>query len=243
MTALVAAAVWTPYFLSLQSKGGYGPIAANHAKYVVGFAGWIDSAARQVANQHALGILSNLVALGLALLLPTLLESQDLRRAPWLIGKSLLTAIGLSVLTSLNAVALGAVAGIGRMALAYRRTERLDAVWSRRAVGATLVFAWLLGMTIATPLYMPYPRLVLPWWLAACIAASLNWAECVRGDELRRAGERLSTWIEPERLGRTHCCFCGQQCGIQLKVKDNEVIGFEPWEDSPSIAACCARKA
>jgi assimilatory nitrate reductase catalytic subunit len=37
----------------------------------------------------------------------------------------------------------------------------------------------------------------------------------------------------PERLVKTHCCFCGQQCGIQLKVKDNEVIGFEPWEDFP----------
>src|SRR5262249_59005349 len=23
----------------------------------------------------------------------------------------------------------------------------------------------------------------------------------------------------------------GQQCGIQLKVKDDQVIGFEPWED------------
>jgi assimilatory nitrate reductase catalytic subunit len=46
-------------------------------------------------------------------------------------------------------------------------------------------------------------------------------------------GERLSTTVEPERLVRTHCCFCGQQCGIQLKVKDNEVIGFEPWEEFP----------
>ena len=36
-----------------------------------------------------------------------------------------------------------------------------------------------------------------------------------------------------DRLVKTHCCFCGQQCGIQLKVKDNEVIGFEPWEDFP----------
>jgi assimilatory nitrate reductase catalytic subunit len=34
-------------------------------------------------------------------------------------------------------------------------------------------------------------------------------------------------------LVRTHCCFCGQQCGVQLKVKDNEVIGFEPWEEFP----------
>ena len=36
-----------------------------------------------------------------------------------------------------------------------------------------------------------------------------------------------------ERLVKTHCCFCGQQCGIQLKVRANQVIGFEPWEEFP----------
>lgn len=38
---------------------------------------------------------------------------------------------------------------------------------------------------------------------------------------------------EPDRLVKTHCCFCGQQCGIQLKVKDEKVVGFEPWEGFP----------
>ncbi|MCC6404136.1 MAG: molybdopterin oxidoreductase family protein [Fimbriimonadaceae bacterium] len=38
---------------------------------------------------------------------------------------------------------------------------------------------------------------------------------------------------EPDKLVKTHCCFCGQQCGIQLKVRDNRVIGFEPWEEFP----------
>jgi assimilatory nitrate reductase catalytic subunit len=42
-----------------------------------------------------------------------------------------------------------------------------------------------------------------------------------------------SSDVVPDRLVQTHCCFCGQQCGIQLKVKDNRVIGFEPWEDFP----------
>ena len=46
-------------------------------------------------------------------------------------------------------------------------------------------------------------------------------------------GLRLQTGVTPDKLVKTHCCFCGQQCGIQLKVKDNEVIGFEPWEDFP----------
>ena len=46
-------------------------------------------------------------------------------------------------------------------------------------------------------------------------------------------GVRLDTGVEPDKLVKTHCCFCGQQCGIQLKVKDNEVIGFEPWYEFP----------
>ncbi len=63
-----------------------------------------------------------------------------------------------------------------------------------------------------------------------------------RLDELSRAfGPHLNLappggWDadpEPDKLVKTHCCFCGQQCGIQLKVKDNQVIGFEPWEDFP----------
>jgi len=38
---------------------------------------------------------------------------------------------------------------------------------------------------------------------------------------------------QAEKLVKTHCCFCGQQCGIQLKVRDNRVTGFEPWEEFP----------
>src|SRR5574339_440526 len=37
----------------------------------------------------------------------------------------------------------------------------------------------------------------------------------------------------PDKIVKTHCCFCGQQCGIQLLVKDNNVIGFEPWMEFP----------
>lgn len=46
-------------------------------------------------------------------------------------------------------------------------------------------------------------------------------------------GERLDPGVEPDKVVKTHCCFCGQQCGIQLLVKENEVIGFEPWMDFP----------
>lgn len=43
----------------------------------------------------------------------------------------------------------------------------------------------------------------------------------------------LETSGRIDRLVSTHCCFCGQQCGINLKVRDNAVVGFEPREDFP----------
>jgi assimilatory nitrate reductase catalytic subunit len=36
-----------------------------------------------------------------------------------------------------------------------------------------------------------------------------------------------------DRTVNTHCCFCGQQCGVTLLVKDERVVGVEPWEAFP----------
>ncbi|HET6567520.1 MAG TPA: molybdopterin oxidoreductase family protein [Rhodothermales bacterium] len=47
------------------------------------------------------------------------------------------------------------------------------------------------------------------------------------------SGARTDTGIEPDRVVKTHCCFCGQQCGMQLKVKDNTIVGIEPWYEFP----------
>ncbi len=45
--------------------------------------------------------------------------------------------------------------------------------------------------------------------------------------------ERSDRGLEPDKLVKTHCCFCGQQCGMQLKVRENKIIGIEPWEEFP----------
>ena len=39
--------------------------------------------------------------------------------------------------------------------------------------------------------------------------------------------------LDVDRVVNTHCCFCGQQCGIKLKVRGNSVVGFEPWYEFP----------
>ncbi len=46
-------------------------------------------------------------------------------------------------------------------------------------------------------------------------------------------GSHLDASIMPDKVVETHCCFCGQQCGIKLLVKDNNMIGFEPWMEFP----------
>ncbi|MGH7857787.1 MAG: molybdopterin oxidoreductase family protein, partial [Candidatus Binatia bacterium] len=38
---------------------------------------------------------------------------------------------------------------------------------------------------------------------------------------------------DPDRRVKTHCCFCGQQCGVTLLVKKERVVGVEPWEEFP----------
>ncbi len=46
-------------------------------------------------------------------------------------------------------------------------------------------------------------------------------------------GRRVDPAARPDPLVKTHCCFCGQQCGLQLKVKDDAVLGVEPWYEFP----------
>src|SRR5947199_950674 len=36
-----------------------------------------------------------------------------------------------------------------------------------------------------------------------------------------------------DRYVPTHCCYCGVQCGMYLKVADGKVVGVEPREDFP----------
>ncbi|MDP9359951.1 MAG: molybdopterin-dependent oxidoreductase, partial [Acidobacteriota bacterium] len=68
----------------------------------------------------------------------------------------------------------------------------------------------------------------------ATLPKEQNLLDDVYGPHLNRMeGLRLDTGVEPDKVVSTHCCFCGQQCGINLKVKDNVVIGFEPRYDFP----------
>src|SRR5262245_8875713 len=185
VTALVAAAAWSPYYFSLQSHGGYGPIAENHAKYVVGFGGWLTSAIRQISYQYAFGQWLTASGVLLAFALPVLVE-----RRTWfdrLLRQFYYLVVAIAGLWLLNVLVVAAYAatGLARAIVALRCAPGGDLERQRLAVGFCLVTAWFGGMLVATPLYTPYARLSLPLLLATWLAAALNVCDYLQQAEKR----------------------------------------------------------
>src|SRR5215469_1432914 len=48
-----------------------------------------------------------------------------------------------------------------------------------------------------------------------------------------QAPARWKSGEEIDRYVPTHCCYCGVQCGMYLKVASGKVVGYEPREDFP----------
>jgi assimilatory nitrate reductase catalytic subunit len=82
-------------------------------------------------------------------------------------------------------------------------------------------------------LFIPHPSPLIPTTMAVEAPATPELLAKFGPLRAYQAGQRLDTGLDPDKLVKTHCCFCGQQCGIQLKVKDNQVVGFEPWTEFP----------
>jgi assimilatory nitrate reductase catalytic subunit len=63
--------------------------------------------------------------------------------------------------------------------------------------------------------------------------------------DLQSFGRTPLEWQEadvpPERLVPTHCCFCGVQCGMYLKVADNRVIGIESRDFAHNRGSLCPK--
>src|SRR5262249_34098729 len=50
--------------------------------------------------------------------------------------------------------------------------------------------------------------------------------------DFQSSGKSEEAWRDstrlPAELVPTHCCFCGVQCGMFLRVADGKVVGVEP---------------
>lgn len=195
LAALIALTclAWSPVWFDLQSAGGYGPVAANHGRYVTGLAGWPFALRIQLENLRLLECgATSLLGPALALLAPATLVAFDRRatrrhdprvegssgsapRFPWrftLFGA--LSWVGSTLLA-------GPVAPLALLSLAV-------ALWAlfvnptnseRGRLSTWLWLAWFVGLTVATPLYHPYSRLTLPWLVAAWMGAGWCVGRCL----------------------------------------------------------------
>ena len=116
----IAALAFGVVLFGLRETGGYGPVAANHARYFGGFSQWLANAATQVAN-----------------------------------------AAGLWAITAAT-LPVALVAAIWPL---LRFREATFGQWT--------LAAWLISLTLAIPLYAPYPRLLVPLLPAIAIGVGV----------------------------------------------------------------------
>tara|TARA_R100001132_G_C3275859_1_gene100185 strand:- start:13594 stop:15414 length:1821 start_codon:yes stop_codon:yes gene_type:complete len=249
---VVSFLVWSPVLIGLQKSGGYSVVAANHSRYVVGFSGWFDSFWRQWENHRLLEGTAGFISLGVVCLVLCLLSilrriarSQPLNSdAPGSSNPGSTWNLILSGLLAASPVLLAAFAGISPVlgllasigivlqlffpAGSFRIPLSTDQIQVpetelNRELAAWLLAAWFCGLLLATPLYYPYPRLTIPWTMAAWLgtAACAGWWE-------QRAGGSLfemlhSTSREDQTPIRTTPAV-----GVVVVVV-LLVVSFKPW--------------
>ncbi|MCU0877603.1 MAG: glycosyltransferase family 39 protein [Pirellulaceae bacterium] len=173
LVVVIAGIIWLPYWISLQFAGGYAPIAANHAKYVVGLWGWPSGLGRQIAAQQVMQGWLGPLAVGSGVLLATMFPRLALREMtlPRAVALGWLVAAGYASLfvTSIVGGALGIVLGFWALGA---NSQISPAERERSLPGLVLLSVWWCSLALATPCYWPYPRLVLPWLAASWIGTA-----------------------------------------------------------------------
>jgi 4-amino-4-deoxy-L-arabinose transferase-like glycosyltransferase len=174
LVASVAFLIWSPVLWHLQDQkyGGYASVAANHRQYIVGLKGWTNSAQTQMCN---IGTYEN---------------PLDIFYAPFRNQNSLRQDFVPDMQTIVS------YARVGQWRFAFETLHRMlfktifilfapigslvICSWicfrksfldrnSTELIPACLAVAWFVGMTFATPMYHPYPRLVFPWLFSTWI--------------------------------------------------------------------------
>ena len=173
LIAALAFLLWTPCLWQLQRFGGYSAVAENHAGYVVGWRGWAESLIHQFEVQQffsipyaSLGyVLSALVAGWLA---QRLNVPGDKRFLLWIT-----VACCLVILNGILGMLLMVILAVsGMISLRMKSAPAGDAI--TQSLNWWTLLAWIIGMFVATPMYRPYPRLILPLLISLIIAASIG---------------------------------------------------------------------
>lgn len=251
--AVVAGLFWIPTWLSLPN--GYAEVAANHAKYFVGLAGWWPSFQKQAAIQRYFNGWLSSGSVITACVVPLLvsirwtvsdrqsksIESQH--EAPrgsditgWLIERGLSCLVFAFALFCL-AVGVGTSACLALVSLGV--AVPLIRGWKNpaggtpprfRALAGWLLAAWFVGLLVSTPAYRAYSRLALPWLVSAWLLAGAvigAWIDSLGNAEIEpaRARRPRSIYLRVVVLA----CFVGLAALLCWKVPP--APGVPGWQD------------
>lgn len=218
VTVIVACAVWSPYYFPLQSQGGYAPIAANHAKYIVGFAGWFHSAGQQIAAQYVMEGPVTWLGAGLAGALAVAMQDSAGQAQQTHRGRTNAILVGVCfflVLACLSfagsSVVVAGIAALMGLFLSFRSwwTKPVhEFVSTRVGIWLVLLGGWWGALLLATPCYWPYPRLILPWLIVSWLGTAIAWSQ-LAGGIMPHAAESVSA---PTRHGLAPLAFVALAC-------------------------------
>lgn len=160
----LAGLLWLPCLSGLQSQGGYAAVAENHRNYLVGFSGWLSSVQRHLAVDRFYSGASSTTGL-LALFLMMFAPPRPGVLIPFVLLAAAIPWIGLiPALCLLTALAIGLTL----------KNAAAASEWTGPPLGLWILLAWIAGLTLTTPLYRPYPRLILPWMISTSLASGIG---------------------------------------------------------------------
>jgi 4-amino-4-deoxy-L-arabinose transferase-like glycosyltransferase len=204
--AIIALLVWSPFWWSLQGRGGYAAVAANHQKYILGFAKWSTTFGLQARKLSLLcGPLTGCSAL-FAMILALLHMKLASSRFTWnVLLRNDVVYLSFPVLALLSviegaAVILGFLGAIGTL-IALARSISADDRSDPKAKGVGLagwmLTAWFAGLLLSVFLYKDYPRLMLPLLLVSWLGLGVLADALLREIQNRLTRPQSATIEEP----------------------------------------------
>ncbi len=172
----LAVVMWLPCLAGLQATGGYAAVAANHAGYIVGPAGWFNSIQNHFAVDRfyttGISALGVCFAILIANALPLLTSQGEILRSNYRVQTvGSLVAIIMAIVTAIVGLlpvllVLNVIAAVLQWNNQPSESDRPTS-----SLGRWILLAWILGLIVATPMYRPYPRLILPLLAGLIIGA------------------------------------------------------------------------
>lgn len=166
IAVFVAALLWSPVIADCRTVGGYSAVAANHRTFIQGWSSWGQDFVTYLRQYGQYPLLT-----GLGLMWVTIpIGPFEWRTSTWsrvgslaLIAAFMATFLWPQMLWIL--LLIPSVCGIISGLRAWSRGE----LTRFEIAAAALLSTWFCGLFLTTPLYHPYPRLLLPWWMSATL--------------------------------------------------------------------------